>query len=241
MKLAVSLSIVMLSAGVAVADEATTRYEKGLELYQAKEYEKAIVELKAAYELDPKVEHLYAYAQAERLSGDCEAALPLYEKLLEMKAPSDLAKAARDLVDKCKAEIAAKQPVEPDPAPVPQPTGSVGEPDDDAPRAWWKDPIGGALVGTGVIGLGVGVTFWILSSSAESDAKSATVYQIYEENIEKAQTRRKIAISALVAGGALTAGGVVRYLTLPRAKEPAAGLSFWFDGVDGGLVVAGEF
>jgi tetratricopeptide (TPR) repeat protein len=244
MKLAAALTIVLsgLLASAAGADEpkaeALARYEKGLELYNDKQFEKAIVELQAAYQLDARAEYLYAYAQAERLSGDCESAIPLYEEFLKKNPPADLGNAARELVGKCNETVAAAKPSEPAATPPP-PAGSVGEPDDEAPRPWWKDPIGGALLGTGVIGLGVGATFWVLSSSAESDAKAAEDYQGYEENIGKAQTRRKIAIGSLAGGGLLVAGGIFRYLMLP--KSDSSTVSLYFDGTDGGLVVAGEF
>jgi tetratricopeptide (TPR) repeat protein len=241
MKRALPILVCAALAGPARADDksdAAARYEKGLELYTAKEYPKAIGELKAAYDLDDKPEYLYALAQAVRLSGNCVGALPLYKEFLDKFPTHELAAPARDLVKLCEESV--KPPEPPAPATAPPPPKPAPVPDDR--RAWWKDPIGGALVGTGAVALGVGVTFWILSSSSEKDAQAADTYQDYKDHIEKAQSRRTIAIASLVAGTALVGGGVARYLMLPKArgKEPAA-LSFYFDGAEGGLVVAGEF
>ena len=238
---ALPILVCLALAGPALADDksdAAARYEKGIELYTAKEYAKAIGELKAAYDLDARPEYLYALAQAVRLSGNCVGALPLYKEFLDKDPPPELAAPARDLVKLC--EEAIKPPEAPAPAAPAAPEKAPPPPDDR--RAWWKDPIGGALVGTGSIALGVGVTFWILSSSSQKDAEDAETYQDYKDHIEKAQSRRTIAIASLVAGTALVGGGVARYLMLPKArdKEPAA-LTFYFDGAEGGLVVAGEF
>src|SRR5262245_2369903 len=160
--LASTLVATLLAALPAGADKATreanARYEKGLSLYEAKDYEKAIAELKGAYQLDAKQEYLFAWAQAERLSGDCRSALGLYDQLLEDKrTPRELAERVREVHKRCEETLAADAPM-PDPGPSAggaAPTSpadatapsTVDAAEDTAgePRAWWKDPLGGAL------------------------------------------------------------------------------------------------
>jgi hypothetical protein len=56
--------------------EAKARYDEAMKLYAAHQYRAAIVQLEAAYAIDPRREILFAQAQATRLAGDCAAALP---------------------------------------------------------------------------------------------------------------------------------------------------------------------
>src|SRR5262245_50856168 len=86
--IAVVASVCMAGPRPAVADRALApaareHVDRGLEAYGDKRYLDAIRELEAAYRIDPRREILFNWAQAERLSGDCEAAIPLYEKFLE--------------------------------------------------------------------------------------------------------------------------------------------------------------
>ena len=254
MKLAILVSALSLLALPAAADKAASKeagghYDKGLSLYEAKDFEKAIAELKTAYQLDPKPEYLFAWAQAERLSGDCEQAIALYKQLLaDKKTGRELAERVRELEKKCEETLAANAPiVEP---PSPRPTDGGGdqaidgsdEPKGPA-RVWWKDPLGGALVGTGLLATGLGVTFWVLSRSSLDDARAAqanhTSYDLYSDSIEKAKSQRTIAIVGLTAGGALIAGGAVRYFLLSRGGTTTVGMLY--DGGQGLLVVGGGF
>jgi hypothetical protein len=76
-----------------LADEARDQYEAGAGFYRDADYASAATAFQRAYELSPSPELLYNLAQAERLSGDCAAALQHYEQLADLhpeRSPADL-------------------------------------------------------------------------------------------------------------------------------------------------------
>ncbi len=84
---------------------------------------------------------------------------------------------------------------------------------------WYRDPVGGVLVGGGVAGIVAGA---ILFRSATSDidaAESATNYGASEDLVSRASSRRTIAAVVGVTGGALIAAGVVRYVLVRRGER----------------------
>jgi tetratricopeptide (TPR) repeat protein len=65
-----------------MSEEARVHYDRGLAFYGAKDYRAAFAELEAGYAVDPRREFLFAEAQAQRLAGDCQRAVPLYQRFL---------------------------------------------------------------------------------------------------------------------------------------------------------------
>jgi tetratricopeptide (TPR) repeat protein len=83
-------------------------FEEGERHYRAGKYELAAEAFREAYRLLPSAELLYNLAQAERLSGNCEAALGHYLTLASSEAervPSDL----NEKVDAMQRCVAAKR------------------------------------------------------------------------------------------------------------------------------------
>jgi len=106
-------------------------------------------------------------------------------------------------------------------------------------RTWWKDPVGGALVGAGTIGIGLGVVFLVQGKSADSDKANATSYPEYETLANRAESRGRLGVISLVAGGALAAGGVVWYVTRkPHAEKTVTTLVV---PGGGGVALSGRF
>src|SRR5262245_20246725 len=66
----------------AMKAEARAHLEAGLAAYGEKDWARAIAESRAGYELDPRADFLFAWAQATRLSGDCAGAIELYDKFI---------------------------------------------------------------------------------------------------------------------------------------------------------------
>src|SRR5262245_38585026 len=54
-----------------MSPDARAHYDRGLALYQAKDYAGAIREFEVGYAAEPRREFLFAEAQAKRLAGDC--------------------------------------------------------------------------------------------------------------------------------------------------------------------------
>jgi hypothetical protein len=106
-------------------------------------------------------------------------------------------------------------------------------------RAWWKDPVGGALVGAGAVGIGLGIVFLAQASAADSDKSSAMTYPEYEDLVNRAESRGRLGVISLVAGGALATAGVVWYVTRKPNGERAVTTLVLPSG--GGLALSGRF
>jgi len=215
-----------------MGDEARARYDRGIELFTAKDYAGAIRELEAGHAIEPRREFLFAEAQALRLQGDCKRAVALYQQFLASDPTPVQVNATHIALSRCAQQLAS-EPTPPnktsatpniDTLPPPPPPASP-------PPPWYREPLGAALLGAGVIGLGVGTGFLIASSSAEDDAARATTYPEYKRSWDSAASRRDVAVVALVAGGALTGAALYRYLRAwqherehgnERAREPDA-------------------
>jgi hypothetical protein len=83
-------------------------------------------------------------------------------------------------------------------------------------------PISIAAIGVGIAGLGVGAVFAVLASSKRGDADDAYAKcgdpcpdgpqaVAVQELDDAATSRSRIAVIALIAGGAVTAGGIVMF------------------------------
>jgi hypothetical protein len=216
-------------AGVPMKPEARALYHQGLALYQAKDYAGAIHALEQGFALEPRREFLFANAQARRLAGDCRGAVPLYQRFLGMSPPPVQATATQIALGRCAQQMAAS-PVEP----VAPPIVVTPPPPPSPPAPWWHDRLGGALVATGVVGLGLGTGFLIAALSARGSGNEAA-YASFETKQTLAEQRMTVAVVGFAAGSVLVAGGVARYL-LVRHRARAT-----LTVVPGGLAVGGTF
>jgi tetratricopeptide (TPR) repeat protein len=120
MRFALVFSIVLFVARAASAQEAPAELgikpaakqhlEAGLRAYSVQEYAKAIEEFRLGYQLDNRPEFLYAMAQAERLSGDCERAIRSYEAFLRASPPERQVESARQNIGRCREELNSQKP-----------------------------------------------------------------------------------------------------------------------------------
>lgn len=214
--------------------EARALYDQGLALFQAKDYAGAIRVLERGFALEPRREFLFTNAQARRLSGDCRGAVPLYQRFLEMSPPPVQASATHIALARCAQQLAATPtapvvPILPRPAPPPPPS---------AP--WWHDRAGAALLGAGIVGLGVGTGFLVASFSArpaDDAGEAGAPYDDFSQRAAKADQRLTIAVVSLAAGGALAAGGIARYAWVRHRARAGATLTV----VPGGIALGGWF
>jgi hypothetical protein len=122
---------------------------------------------------------------------------------------------------------------------VAEPTGQPEVVVQPEPRSWWKDPVGGALVGVGAVGLGVGVVFLVQAGAANADKAQATDYPRYEELANRAESRGRFGVISLAAGGALAIGGIIWYATRSPSQETRVTTVVVPSGA--GLAVSGSF
>jgi len=108
---------------------------------------------------------------------------------------------------------------------------------------WYADKLGGALLGVGVTGLGVGIAYYISSSSAESSATSAPTYSRYVALSNRAEDRRVLAWVGIGAGTALVSGAALRYWMAGRRsgrdERPSLAVAPSANGAQ--LVLSGSF
>ena len=210
-------------------------YDRALKGFETRDYAAAVRDLEAGFALDPRREFLFAEAQAHRLNGDCKSAVPLYKKFLDTDPDDVQVNAAHIALARC-AEQMATAPAPPAPSTKAPPIGTSA-PVDPPPRApapvapWYKDTIGGVLLGTGVAALAAGTGFSFAALSARDDAnQSAENYPDFTSRWSTARGRSRIAAGAFAAGAALTGVAIYRYWHVRRAQAhvPAThGLDAW--------------
>lgn len=241
--------IVLLTALSATATAAPKQpaakaaFDEGVRAFGSKDYAAAAAALKASFALEDDTDTMFAWAQAERLSGNCEDAKVLFERLLERKLPEANANAVRAAMEDC----TPPEPVEPpDPTPVEPPPPVVQPPEPqqpvDTPRAWFLDPVGGALTVAGVAGIGVGIGFFVSARSADQAKDSAMTYGEFAKHRDKAEQNGTIAVIAGGAGLVLLGAGIAWYATRDASTERTTPTA-WFDPASssGGFAVSGSF
>lgn len=234
--------------------KARAHYEKAIELYNAEDFDAAAEEANAGLVIEEHETLLFILAQAERQRGNCVEAVEILTKFIEVTQSEDRRQnglAVKALCAEELAEIARKAELErqaaeeaeaeaeaaAEPTPPPPTTEPV--------RPWYRDPLGGALVGVG--GAAVLAGGAVLVTAAVLDPEAASDYGTFDE-------RRQLRPKLLLAGG-LTAGigalvgvgGAVRWVVLAKKNKdtaPAAArmeLGPWLDRERAGVVIRGRF
>ena len=214
----------MIALGAPIYDDADEAFAAGQERYADGEFEDAAAALQRAYELDDRPLFLYAWAQAERQSGDCAAAVKLYERFLESGATGDEAEAAQANLRTCARQLAeseeASTPAEPPPPPPPRvverPAPTQTDEPSSRPVAWYRDPLGGALLGGGLVATAAGIGLRAGAEVVRKNASDETMHSGYDGEIRRARTLAGVGIGVLSVGGALIVGAVVRYVLVAR-------------------------
>jgi len=214
--------------------EAQALYDRGLQRFGARDYAGATADFEAGYAIEPRPEFLFAGGQSKRLAGDCKGAVALYQRFLSSGPPAVQVNATQIALGRCAQHLAEHPEVvvvsTPPPPPAPPPP----------PPKWWRDPWGLAATGAGVVALGVGVGFWIASDAARDDANIAPDLPAYMNQWSTAAFRRDVGVVSLVAGGALAAAGVARFVQVrrrARAHAPTMTISV----LPGAISLAGGF
>ncbi len=257
MKRAVFAAVLLATSSAIAAPksgEARVQFDRGVAAYTKGDYATAAEALGASFVLEADAETLFAWAQTERKLGHCDRAIELYTKLLGMDLPAENKSAIKVQISECKA-ILAENPTKakpvPEPAIAPAPVVTAQSDPTPPPReeprqvdgggsTWWKDPIGGALVGVGAVGVGLGIVFLRQGAAADADKNGAASYPEYEELANRAESRGRLGVISVAAGGALIIGGIVRYATRGSSKE-GTGVTTLVLPSGGGLAVSGRF
>lgn len=210
--------------------EAQAKLAEAQQAFVDEDFEAAAAAVEAAYIIEPEPMLLLPWAQAERGRGDCAAAIELYQRFLDSEPPERMATPARENMERCQQELDAAaeeevaedelevvEEVEDDSSEVEQPPPP---PPDEPPesKAWYKDPVGGALVGMGIVGVGVGAGLMGAGSSAARGAADLGSHMDYLDERDRATGLRNGGAIALSIGAALMVGGVIRYVLVAKKK-----------------------
>jgi tetratricopeptide (TPR) repeat protein len=231
MKHVLTLLLILVPAA-AFADaksDAKAHIEKATTFHSEGKYKEALEELTLAYALDPKPELLYAIGQVHVQIGNCSEAISFYERFLATKPAKGPAGAAKEAIQTCKK---APPPVEPTPDPVvepkpdPQPT-PVPITDNEQPlpqprtkTPFYKDVLGDALVGGGVVAGVLGIVFYTQMNAKLDDAEKADTYKEHDDARDAAASKRTLSIAFGAGGIVLIGAGVARWMLRDTGERP---------------------
>jgi tetratricopeptide (TPR) repeat protein len=221
-------------AVAAEPSDAERLYLEGLDLYQRRQYDKAITAYLRGYSLSRRPGFLYNIALAYSKKGDCRAASEYYRRYLEREARTPLrsrvdAELAR--LQGCVAEQARRRARH-----ATAPASFYFAPSDDlTPR---RPPLhppprrrswgGVATTGAGLALLVAGSVLALTASAEYGRIEAECAPTCSRERWEGFQTRERVGVGLLVAGGVTTVAGVTWWVlngrrpATPRARESAA-------------------
>lgn len=227
LRIALSLALVGPPPELPVRDPAALDlFWKGVAAYEVGDYAAAAAAFEAAHAIEAAPELLYSIGNMRRLAGDCDAAVDALERYLETDPSPEPAADARAAIEACADALPEPEPTpaprEPAPAPALAPTQVTSPSTPVAPRPWFRDPVGGTLLGVGTAGLAVGLGFAIAAGVHDRRALSADAHENFLELTDRRRLETTVAIAATAAGSALVIGAIVRYALLRRDERRGA-------------------
>ncbi len=227
--------------------DAIAHADAAAEAARAEDYASAIRHLKAAYAIEQEPLLLYAWAQAERLSGNYRASISLYEAFLEQHPEGESANKARvNLLD-------ARSKVRQDAEDVTPPESIPGDGDqdgDETPPAGDDEkasPVKGEKLAPILLGVGAVVTItggvlMGIGRSRHSGAGSQPTEQAYFSELDVSRNVYYAGAATLGAGGLIMIGGAIRYIIVAkRGKTPKSTASAVVTPRGFGLSFSGRF
>lgn len=224
--------LIVLAAAPLCAEDSTESMQRadeylarGLEHYEARDFEAAITAFLSGHAAEPRPQFLFALGQAERRSGDCESALVYYERFLATRPSGAQVRATRMHIAGCQAALVSG----PDGAPV---SKSVASPA-SRPAPWYHDTLGDALLGAGVVSAIAGAGFLIGGELARDRVGVSATYAEHDRHMARAERYRLYGAISLGTAAALAAGAVYRFTHRGDARELAIA-----PGSGGGLAIS---
>lgn len=250
--------------------DAKAAFDRGVAAYQKGNFQGASEALGKSFELERDVDTLFAWAQSERKLEHCDKAIDLYQDLLTFNLPAANRMAVENKLAECRTILAQQAPppppsvavvTPPPPAETPAPSApAVTPPSAPAPVAVatsapsaetpppeshpayvpWKDPYALGLFGAGVVGLGVGITFY--ASGASEHNKVAQSPTIDDARLHHDRENSRKATGVVLSGvGLLCVGGGVVWTVLHRQSGERRTVTGWLAPGGGGLAITGPF
>ncbi len=222
-KLHVLAPVVILGlASSALANPPADLEARATEAYKAGRYDEAAALLKQLYDVSAKPETLFALAQAERLGGHCDAAIPHYKKLLEELSDFNVAKLVQSNLTLCQKD----EPVKPPPdntKPAPPPPQPTAPPKVIVRDSGHTDALAVTLIAGGTLALGASVGLFVAANGSRDDAADAKTIEDSRRIQDRADFQRNLGIAAGVAGVGLASYAIVRWIR--GGKESRSGVA----------------
>lgn len=216
-------SVPHASAALGPAEDAKVEFEKGMVAWSSQNYAEASPAFAKSYALQQNPKVLYAWAQNERMAGNCAAADRLFERYIDGGASEAGQKAARALIGDCVSSGVDVEPepepdVEPEPEPEPEGPTEPEKPVKDAKEPARKSTI---FIGAGAAGTVVGIGLIAAGGGLDARAGNATSYEDLQKYRDPKSGRGKGAIPLYASGSILAAAGVGLLVlgVLKRKKE----------------------
>lgn len=257
---ATTVLAVLLSASAGHAEkkqDASSYFANGLRLYAEKNYEEAAVELSKAYEAAPEQRTLFAWAQAVRLSGDCEKSRELLAKYVANGANRKQSKAAFSLMEDCtpapiedqnSSDLLTGAPTKPEttepgttvattpPKPKAEPNSVVSA------TPWYKDWLAVGLFSVGAVGLGVSGVSYSSALSLEADGEADGVtYDEFLDLQKRSESKRTLALLTGAAGAVFVGAGVTYLLLRDSSPSQESAVSVQISAESAGFAFSGHF
>lgn len=211
----------------------TDHAQRGLEAYEAQDWDEAARQFEAAHAADPDPQYVYAQANALRRAGRCAEAIPRYRVFLGTGPEGNTELAAQQNLARCEAQLDAEaDPPESAPHPVvpvlPPAVAVVPARSDRAPTPLVRDPWAHALTWPGVAIAGVGAGLLGEAHVRRGRADRADDELAYRDALAGAPVLSRAGIGLLATGAALVVAGIVRWSILAaRRRRATAALPRW--------------
>lgn len=202
--------------------------------YEAGDLDTALREFVAAHAETGRPDLLYVIGRLHAERKACRLAIEHFTRFLDSKPGPRAAEAAQAEVDACQAILDAEHArggggdgasaPGGDDVRGPAAGGAITTPPADAgARRFHRDVVGMSLVGAGVVAEVAAIVLYTRARAAQcgDPVCAGTSYDAYLAAEDRARSLRLTSVIVAGVGGALLAGGVVRYLTFDRGREPS--------------------
>lgn len=192
--------------------------------YRAEHWDEAAEGFEQAYENDPQLDYLFAWAQSERKRGACARAVELYDAYLLLAEDADVPEKSVQLVRDARAECDGY--TEPPPPVMPEAVETApifesppDDEDDASPRPWHRDPLGATFVGVGLGALVAGGVVVRVAQVQSRDARSASNEEAFQADFDRSRTVGAWGLGLIWTGAALAVVGGIRWAVLARKQS----------------------
>lgn len=255
------------SADPTMSAAAKAEFKKGNASLKQRDYVAAIAAFDAGYAIDPNPAFLYVKGQAQRLGGDCRAAVGTYKAFLATNPAPKAVQYTQKNITACERILATSpvatpgdpKPVETEPTdiedngfaeptrdtkPTVKPPLREREPmrvDRPGPTPWYRDRLGLTFAISGVVMLGTGVTFTLLARNDVDDAFNSFDLNEWRDANSAWERDRTVAGIGYGLGVALVGAAVIRFALVGDhgSSGPAIGASATPGG--GAVILGGRW